>query len=61
MKIIEKANKHSFAPRPLIFKLEQGVLKFNDNFIDNWHCGNFDELRKSFWECQFLSSVVTFK
>ena len=28
MKIIEKP--HSFVPRPLIFKLQQGVLKFND-------------------------------
>ena len=29
LKIIEKA--HSFASRPLIFKLQQKVLKFNDN------------------------------
>ena len=24
---------HSFAPRPLIFKLQQEVLKFNDIFV----------------------------
>ena len=24
---------HSFAPRPLIFKLQQEVLKFNGNFV----------------------------
>ena len=24
---------HSFAPRPLIFKLQQKVLKFNDNCV----------------------------
>ena len=31
IKIIEnRKTTHSFAPRPLIFKLQQEVLKFND-------------------------------
>ena len=46
--------KHSFAPRPLIFKLQQEVLKFN-NICVCWNSpktGDLSKLRK-FWESQF--------
>ena len=57
--------RHRFAPRPMIFKLQQEVLKFNDILVSSrsqtWPSANFFKLRKSkFWERQFFSSVVTF-
>ena len=47
---------HSFAPRPLIFKLQQKVLKFDDMELPkNWPGGKFFKLRKwKFWERQFF-------
>ena len=32
---------HSFAPRPLIFKLQREVLKFNDIFV-SWNSPKID-------------------
>ena len=55
---------HSFAPRPLIFYLQQEVLKFNDIFV-SWSSPKLTQrqifkLRKyTFWERQYFS-VVTF-
>ena len=52
IKIIEKSHiVHSFASRPLIFKLKQDVLKFNDICV-SWSSpktdlGKFFEPRKS--------------
>ena len=54
----------SFDPRPLIFKLQQKVLKFNDICV-SWSSPkidletNFLNL-ENFWERQFFS-IVTFK
>ena len=47
---------HSFAPRPLIFKLQQKVLKFDDMELPkNWPGDKFFKLRKwKFWERQFF-------
>ena len=57
----------SFAPRPLIFKLQQEVLKFNDICMSwsspetDWMETNFVNFRKlKFWECPFFS-IVTFR
>ena len=56
MKIIEKP--HSFVPRPLIFKLQQDVLKFNElELPKNWPSDTF--FKSKFWERQFFS-IVTF-
>ena len=56
-----------FAPRSLIFKLQQEVRKFNDICV-GWSPPktdletNFFRLRKSkFGERQFFSIIVTFK
>ena len=40
--------RHSFAPRPLIFKLQQEVLKFNDIYM-SWSS------RKTDLETNFLN------
>ena len=47
---------HSFAPRPLLFKLQQKVLKFDDMELPkNWPGDKFFKLRKwKFWERQFF-------
>ena len=56
---------HSFAPRPLIFKLQKKVLKFNDICV-SWSSQKTD-VRTNFltskfevWECQFFSSFSQF-
>ena len=54
--------KHSFAPRPLIFKLQKEALKFNDIYVSwkIWPRDNFFKLRKStFWKRQFFSIADT--
>ena len=33
LKLSNRKAAHSFAPRPLIFKLKQEVLKFNDIYM----------------------------
>ena len=35
---------HSFAPRPLIFRLQQEVLKFNDIFV------SWSTLKLTWWQ-----------
>ena len=54
--------KHSFAPRPLIFKLQKEALKFNDIYVSCkiWPRDNSFKLRKStFWKRQFFSIADT--
>ena len=54
---------HSLAPRPLIFKLQQEVLKFNDICV-SWSSPNltwwhiFKPGKLKFWERQFFSLIV---
>ena len=55
----------SFTPRPLIFKLQQEILKLNDIFV-SWSPPKltwwqiFKPRKSKFWERQFFSSIVTF-
>ena len=57
---------HSFAPRPLIFKLQQEVLKFDDICV-NWSSPktdletNFLNLENRSFESVSFFSTVTFK
>ena len=57
---------HSFASRPLNYRLQQYVLKYNDfcrswSYPKNWPKDEFIKLRKSkYWECQFFS-IATFQ
>ena len=39
---------HTFAPRPLIFKLQQEVLKINDTFV-SWSSSETDLKRNFFY------------
>ena len=52
---------HSFAPRPLIFKSQQEVLKFKGIYV-SWSSpkAGQETIFLKFWECQFFS-IVTFK
>ena len=59
-KCLDKALTQTFALRPLIFKLQQEVSKFNNcvslKFAENWSGNDFFKLGKlMFCECQFFS------
>ena len=43
----KRKTTHAFASRPLIFKLEQEVLKFNEILSSSKPADEFIELRKS--------------
>ena len=61
-----KKATHSFAPRRLVFKLQQEGLKFNNIFV-SWSFQTkqgdkfFKPRNPKFRERQFFSSIVTYK